>query len=146
MDESERIQRLKDNRHLEAHEMDALDQKFAARILALLNDPAIDKDCLVDAYYYDFSVIPHGVQERLNLWRDCYLIFGITTEGEMVSMWVDRWDLDSDDPIVDGEVIRSDKPIFVPEIRQSFDPKLLSTPAPDWTYVKHASVSYWLSS
>ena len=137
MDESERIQRLRDNRNLESHEADQIDEAFAARILALLNHYDIDKHCMVDAYYYDLSVIPRGVQESLNLWRDCYLIFGITNEGDMVSKWVDRWDLDSKDPIVDGKVIHSEKNyndsgFVVPEISQCFNPKLLSTPAPDF--------------
>ena len=137
MKKSERIQRLRENRYLDPHEADHLDEVFAARILALLNRTDIDKHCMVDAYYYDFSVIPHGVQGSLNLWKDCYLIFGITYEGEMVSKLVDRRDLDSKDPIVDGNVIHSEKPangsaVVVPEIKQCFDPKLLSTPAPEF--------------
>lgn len=135
MDESERLQRLRQNHYDE--ERDILDKELAERIAGLLNHPQIDKYCMVDAYYYDFSVIPHGVQESLNLWRDCYLIYGITYEGEMVSKWVDRWDLDSEDPIVDGKVVHNEKPangsaFVVPEIKQCFDPKLLSTPAPEF--------------
>lgn len=132
MDSSERIQRLRENRYLEHEEIDRLDGELSSRINELLNHPQIDKHCMVDAYYYDFSVIPRDIQERLNLWRDCYLIFGITTEGEMVSKWVDRWDLDSQDPIVDGKVIHEEgtRTNFVfPKISQRFDPKLLSTPA-----------------
>lgn len=132
MDQSERLQRAKEHRYLEDKEVD---QKFANRILSLLNHHDIDKYCMVDAYYYDFCVIPDSVQARLNLWSDCYLIFGITKNGEMVSKWVDRWDLDSDDPIVDGKVIHSKKPsgsVALPKIEQIFDPKLLSTPAPDF--------------
>lgn len=137
MNESERIQRLKQNRNLEYQETDQIDEEFSARILALLNHPQIDKYCMVDAYYYDFSVIPHYIQESLNLWRDCYMIFGITKEGEIVSKWVDRWDLDSDDPVVDGRVIHSEKKgnesnFIVPEIRQYLDPELLCNPYPDF--------------
>lgn len=137
MDESERIQRLRDNRNLEFHEADQIDETFSARISALLNNADIDKNCMVDAYYYDFSAIPRGIQESLNLWRDCYLIYGITRKGEMVSKWVDRWDLDSEDPIVDGKVMHrerspNDGGFVVPEINQRYNPKLLSTPAPDF--------------
>ena len=135
MDDSERIQRMKENRYFEGYESRKMDQEFCDRIAALLNHSKIDEHCMVDAYYYDFSVIPRDVKDRLNLWRDCYLIFGITTEGEIVSKWVDRWDLDSEDPIVDGKVIHSDKPrdpIFIPQINQHYNPELLSTPAPEF--------------
>lgn len=80
------------------------DAKFSMRIAALLNHSKIDEDCMVDAYYYDFSVIPQDIQNRLNLYGDVYLIFGITTEGEIISKWVDRWELDSDKTIVNGKV------------------------------------------
>jgi hypothetical protein len=88
---------------------------------------------MVDAYYYDFSEIPREVQEKLQLWRDVYLIYGITTEGEIVSKWVQRYDLDSNDPIIDGKVIHNDSlcnKTLIPQCKQSFNPKLLSTPAP----------------
>src|SRR5580692_11260210 len=99
MDESERTERLKGSRYLDEHDRIGEDEKFAERICAILNDPRVDKYCMVDAYYYDFSVIPRAVKERLDLGRDCYLIFGITNEGDIVSKWVDRWDLDSPDPV-----------------------------------------------
>lgn len=82
------------------------DEVVSKRIAALLNNPKIDKYCMVDASYYNFSVMPIVVQEKLQLRRDAYLIFGITTEGEMISKWVDRWDLDSNEPIVGGKLIR----------------------------------------
>ncbi len=139
MNESERLQRWKDNYGSEECVIESAtkDEKVANRIAALLNHPQIDKYCVVDAYYYDFSVIPRSVQEKLQLWCDAYLIFGITTEGEMISKWIGRWDLDSTDPIVDGNVIHSerscnDNSFVVPEIRNCFDPQLLSTPAPDF--------------
>jgi len=135
MSESERVQRIKENRYLESHGIDQRDDELALRIRSLLNHPKIDKYCMVDAYYYDFSVIPREIQEKLQLWRDCYLIFGITTEGEMITKWVDRWDLDSSDPIRDGKVIHGENPrtsAIVPEITQLYDPKLLSTPAPEF--------------
>jgi hypothetical protein len=137
MDESERLQRQKEYRcyhDSSDRDLDKEDQELSERIAALLNDSKIDKYCMVDAYYYDFSVIPRSIQEKLQLWRDAYLIFGITTEGEMISKWVDRWDLDSPDPIVDGKVMHGVKPrteIITPEISNMFDPKLLSTPMPD---------------
>lgn len=138
MDESERLHRWIDNYGREESRMYAstIDEEIATRIAALLNSPKIDKYCLVDAYYYDYSVIPTGVKERFNLCRDCYVIYGITTEGQMISKWIDRWDLDSDDPIVDGKVIHSEKKssydnFVIPEICQSFNPKLLSSPMPE---------------
>jgi hypothetical protein len=133
MDESERLERLRQNHYDE--DRDIIDEKLAQRILLLLNDSKINKFCMVDAYYYDFSVIPKGVQERLQLWRDAYLIYGITIDGEIISKWIDRWDLDSDDPIVNGEVMHNENPkrdFIVPEISQMFDSKLLQTPAPDF--------------
>lgn len=131
MDESERLQRYKRESELELAEDN--DSEFADRICALLNHPQIDKYCMVDAYYYDFSVIPHFIQEKLQLWRDAYLIFGITTEGEMISKWVDRWDLDSTDKVVNGKLVPSEKKeVPLPMIREFFDPKLLSTPAPEF--------------
>lgn len=105
MDDSERIERLKSVCSCELEERRQTDEAFANRIAALLNHPKIDQYCMVDAYYYDFAVIPKGVQKDLDLWRDCYLIYGITIEGEMVSKWVERYDLDSTDPIVNGKVI-----------------------------------------
>jgi hypothetical protein len=131
MDESERLQRWKENYGWEECGIHSTtkDEEVANRIASLLNHPGINKYCMVDAYYYDFSVIPRIIKEKLNLCRDTYLIFGITTEGEMVSKWVDRWSLDSSDPIVDGNVIHNDKPrnnTMIPEIRQCFNPKLLS--------------------
>ncbi len=137
MDESERMQRWKDNCFMEMADKKE-DDTFADRIAALLNHPQIDKYCMVDAYYYDFSAIPRDVQERFQIWRDCYLIFGITTVGEMITKWVDRWDLDSDEPVVNGEVIHHQKlsneefAILQPIIQQSLNPKLLSAPVPDF--------------
>jgi len=103
MDDSERLQRLRQNHYDE--ERDIFDKEFADRIADLLNHTDIDKYCMVDAYYYDFSVIPEDVQEKFHFWHDVYLIYGITTKGEIVSKWVDRWELDSSVPIVDGNVM-----------------------------------------
>lgn len=130
MDESERLQRLRQNHYNE--DRDVLDEEIARRILLLLDHPKIDKYCMVDAYYYDFSVIPRDIQDRFQLYRDCYIIFGITTEGEVVSKWIDRYDLDSSDEIKDGIVIKGERKNFLlPEIEQCFDANLLSTPVSD---------------
>jgi hypothetical protein len=139
MNESERLQRFKERcGYSENREnADEWDEDTRNRIMLLLNDPKIDKYCMVDAYYYDFSVIPRGVQERLQLWRDTYLIYGVNEDGEIISKWVDRWDLDSKDPIIDGVCIHPpydpNQNTSIPlEIRQSFNPDLLSRPAPEF--------------
>jgi hypothetical protein len=130
MNESERLQRYRDE--YDKFYANEKDEVFADRIAALLNHPEIDKHCLVDAYYYDFSVIPRDIQEKLQIWRDAYFIFGITNKGEIVSKWVDRWDLDCDNDIVDGNVVSCDlKPIPIPIIEQKFDANLLSYPMPN---------------
>jgi|ERR1700677_3403217 len=132
MDESERLQRY--GRECNSEYANEHDSKLSERIAKLLNHPKIDEYCMVDAYYYDFSVIPRDIQQKLQLWRDVYLIFGITTEGEIVSKWVGRYDLDSHDEIVNGKVIKSDKPfdhMIPPKIQMQIDPKLLSLPMPD---------------
>ena len=136
MSETERLQRYKEKRS-DLEWAEDVDADLFERIRALLNHPKIDKYCMVDAYYYDFSVIPREIQDKLDLVRDAYLIFGITTEGDMITKWVDRWDLDSNDPIKDGICIHApyeeNKDHSVPiEIKQSFNPDLLSTPAPDF--------------
>lgn len=137
MSESERIQRFKENisYHVPVDDCDPEreDEKLAERIRALLNHPKIDAYCMVDAYYYDSCQIPIELHEEMNLWCDCYLIYGITIEAQIVSKWVSRWDLDSSDPIVDGEVVRPPNQETVnvslpPNIMQGFNPDLLSTP------------------
>ena len=108
---SERLERMKAHSYSDADayaftiEANEMDRVLSVRIVALLDHPKINDCCMVDAYYYDFSEIPEHVLETLAHYRDAYLIFGITTECEIVSKWVDRWDLDSDEPIVNGEVI-----------------------------------------
>ena len=132
--ESERLQRLKQMRYLEHLEADEVDQEFATRIVQLLNSEKIDKGCMVDAFYYDLSMIPDKIKERFNLCSDSYLIFGITSDGEIISKWVDRWDLDSEDSIVDGKVVRSElntTNFIIPEINQFFDANLLSNSIPE---------------
>lgn len=132
MNESERLQRYIRDKD------DELDATFAKRIAELLNHPKIDEYCMVDAFYYDYSGIPEEIQEKYDFYRDMYLIFGITTEGEIVSGWVDRYDLDSDDPIVNGEIIKtpdngeSVKLSLPPQSTKEFSPLLLSTPTPDF--------------
>lgn len=133
MDESERLQRYKREGGCEKD-----DREFAQRISALLNHPKIDRYCMVDAYYYDFSVIPEAILRIKNFYRDVYLLFGITTDGEIITKWVERYDLDSQYPIVDGEVVKPEEkggctrnttctPV-PPEILQFFNKSLLSMP------------------
>ena len=132
MDESERLQRIKQNIHWQ-DDLDKDDEKFANRIAALLNHPEIDQYCMVDAYYYDYSVIPDVISEKYNRGRDCYLIYGITIHGELVSKIVDRWDLDSNDPIIDGKVIEGERDLTPsPYMDQNFSVDLLATPCPDF--------------
>ena len=137
MSESERVQRLKEHRcYHDSSDGDLYkeDETLANRIMLLLNDPKVDKYCMVDAYYYDFSVIPREVQQRLQIWRDCYFIYGVNVDGEIVSKWVDRWDLDSDHPIVNGTVEQrtfDEKALSAPDINIKFNNNLLSTPMPD---------------
>ncbi len=139
MDESERLQSWKENYGWDQCSISTMekDEKLSERIFQLLNDPKIDKYCMVDAYYYDYSVIPEAIKAKNNLYRDTYLIYGITTDGEIVSKWVDRWDLDSSDPIVNGECIHPpydpSKIEPIPEINICFNPNLLSTPVPNLT-------------
>lgn len=136
MSESERLQRFKEQ-HRKFDDPDycyKVDEELHDRLILLLNHPEIDKYCLVDAYYYDFSVIPHEIQQSYGFWRDVYLIYGITTKGEMITKWVDRWDLDSSDPIVDGYVLHkemkgSSTTSVPPKIIQKFNSSLLSTPS-----------------
>lgn len=136
MEESERLDRYRKECTLEW--CDENDAELAKRIKHLLNHPQIDQYCMVDAYYYDFSVIPVCIQEDNNFYRDMYLLFGITTKGEVVTKWVERYDLDSTDPIVNGEVVRGDKPTNpiisddIPEINVCFNPKLLLVPTPNF--------------
>ena len=131
---SERLERIKPYYNEDVCNDDAA---LATRIRLLLNNPLVDEGCPVDAYYYDFSAIPRDIQEELNLWRDAYLIYGVTTAGTLVSRWVDRWDLDSNDPIVDGKVVdshvydgnsRVTTTVLPPEIMQQFNPMLLFSP------------------
>jgi hypothetical protein len=84
-----------------------VDEKFRLRLIKLLDHPRIDKFSLVDAYYYDYSAIPQCILDKYNFYRDMYLIYGITDQCDIVSKWIERWDLDSDDPIIDGEVKRN---------------------------------------
>jgi hypothetical protein len=136
--ESERLQRYKEY-SFDIDIANENDEKIADRIRKLLNDPRIDKRCLVDAYYYDFSVIPHEIHQKNNFCGDMYQIYGISENAEIISKWVERWDLDSDDEIVDGKVIIKEKSyIFgcIPEIKQKFNKDLLSLPTPSLNIFK----------
>jgi hypothetical protein len=132
MDESERLQRYKREGRNEED-----DRILSERIASLLNHPKIDRFCAVDAYYYDFCEIPIEIQRIKNFYRDVYLLFGITTEGEIITKWVERYDLDSDYEIINGEVVRPMKkrgkgvevtPAIPSEIIEHFDKCLLSSP------------------
>lgn len=135
MTESERLERWKGGSE-DGRQGD--DDLLAERIRLLLNHPKISKYCLVDANYYDFSVIPEGIRGRLNFSHDAYMLFGITTEGELVSKWVGRDDLDSDSPIIDGKAVHpegipgDEYPHIMPApFIQMFDRDLLSTASSD---------------
>ncbi len=101
MQDSERLQRFKGN----GDNLKKEDEEFSSRIFDLLNHPKITKHCMVDAYYYDYSVIPRHLQGKF--YRDMYLIYGITEDGEIFSKWVERYDLDSDVKIENGELKRN---------------------------------------
>lgn len=108
MSESERLQRFKDNkssylcREEDPNYAENEDRILAKRIRAFLNHPGIEEYSMVDAYYYDFSVIPRLLQGRFC--GDIYFLYGITEQGEIITKWVKRGDLDSDDEVVNGEV------------------------------------------
>jgi len=71
------------------------DENFEKHLINLLNHPKIDDWCLVDAYYYDYCTIPHEVLKKAGIYRDAYLVYGITKNGEMITKWVDRWAVDA---------------------------------------------------
>jgi hypothetical protein len=83
MNKSERLERYSQD----------TDEEFAAKILTLLNHPNLDKFCMVDAYYYDYSALPEHLKDKF--YRDMYLLYGITRDAEIVSKWIERWDLDN---------------------------------------------------
>lgn len=137
MDESERLQRYRREKQLLL--ADENDECLAYRIAALLNHPKIDEFCMVDAFYYDYSIIPDEIQKKFNFSHDVYIIFGITTDGEIISKWIDRYDLDNFYPVIDGKVIKPENkeilPIqkIIPELMSKcYDPNLLSKPIPDF--------------
>ncbi len=91
MIESERMQRFKRDSFsfdMSGNEAFKRDQKLEEKIIELL--PGNDFD-MVDAFYYDFSVLPECVRNKFHC--DMYLLFGISN-GEMVTKWVERYELD----------------------------------------------------
>lgn len=144
MDESERLGRFYENVGYSENKEYAIkfDSNYSERIFKLLNDPRLDKYSMVDAYYYDYSVIPYVILDKYNFYSDQYLIFGITNEAEIISKWVDRYDLDSNDPIVDGKVIHSEiKPSSGPPlIPLKYSSDLLSHPIPNLGYFNNNTV------
>ena len=132
MTRSERLERF--SNHYD-EDTDQKDEDFRNRIFLLLNDDRLDEWCMVDAYYYDFSALPEHLKGKF--YRDMYLLYGITKECEIITKWVERYDLDSSDPIVDGEVIHSKRNFSseCPDIKINFNKNLLSTPIPDIVYL-----------
>lgn len=106
MKESERLERYRRNQYRE-YLIDE-DENLCERIKLLLNHPDIDEQCMVDAYYYDYCMIPEEIMNKNHFVRDMYFIFGITVKGEIVSDWVERYDLDSHKPILNGKVIQNE--------------------------------------
>lgn len=74
---SERMERYKTGPRWDDGDDDReiMDREFCDRIIAFLNDPQIDRCCLVDADYYDYSGIPDSIRVKFDLPRDAYLIF-----------------------------------------------------------------------
>ncbi len=100
---SERMERLGSYNYSKSdEELYEEDDKLCERIRLFLNHSKIDKYCLVDAYYYDFSGLPEHLKGKF--YRDMYFLYGITNDAEVITKWVERWDLDSDKSIVNGEV------------------------------------------
>lgn len=101
MEESERLQRFR-QRLTECFSADDFyeayahasveDEKFAARILQMLDDNRVTKCSLVDAFYYDYCELPPPFDMQFH--GDMYLIYGTAESGEMISKWVTRYDLD----------------------------------------------------
>lgn len=95
MSESERLQRWRFNPSVDNQVED--DKKLEQKILNLLNHSDLDEYCLLDAYYYDYSEIPMEIMYKYAFCGDVYLIYGITNKGELVSKWVERYNLDCDE-------------------------------------------------
>ena len=72
------------------------DQQLCKKIWVLLGSPNNVYLYNCDALYFDFSVIPKNAERS----RDSYLIFGITDQGEFISKWIDRWELDEEKGLV----------------------------------------------
>ena len=100
--ESERLERYK--RTFAEPGAEIRDELLGERIRLFLNDPRITSYNMVDAYYYDFSALPYHLSNKY--YRDMYLLFGITDECEIITKWVERYHLDSDKEIINGEVIK----------------------------------------
>lgn len=74
------------------HESYYEDEKFCKKLWSHLGsrDDIFYKD--VDALYFDYSGLPEHIKDKA--YRDQYLVYGITDQGEFVSKWVERWELD----------------------------------------------------
>lgn len=49
----------------------------------------------VDAFYFDYSVLPDSAKEH-KMYRDSYLLYGVTDKGEVITKWEDRWEFDKE--------------------------------------------------
>lgn len=127
--ESERLERMNNCRFDELYS----DHKICDRLCALLQVDVHDIT-VIDGAYYDFSVLPEDELGNKIMFRDAYLIYAITNDGKYLSKWVDRWDLDSDSPIIDGKAIHPpyepNSCNVAPQIKFPFSKDLLSTPCP----------------
>jgi len=101
--ESERLERVKRS-NLHIYERDKDDEILRERIFKLLNDSSLKSYNYVDAYYYDFSALPDKLKGKF--YRDMYLLFGINDLAQIVTKWVERYDLDSHHSVIDGKVIK----------------------------------------
>lgn len=88
MSESERLERYCRNY---SGDESSEDEKFRLKLVSLLG---LEKDDFADAYYYDFSVIPYNIREEYGFCRDMYFVFGINKNGQLISKWIERYDVD----------------------------------------------------
>lgn len=98
----ERIERLQE-RPTEIHGWIG-DEKLAKKIWGFLGERKDMHYDDVDALYFDYSVIPRHLQgwEKGQFSRDAYMLFGITENGEVITHWIDRWELDKAEEKQDG--------------------------------------------
>jgi hypothetical protein len=94
MNESERLQRHKEYSYRKSQEQkDEDDTDFTKKLCLILNQSCCYELALVDALYYDFSMLPDHLKGTFH--TDMYLVYGITYSGDMVSTWATRAQVDS---------------------------------------------------